>query len=221
MTKKQNTAQQPENQDFIASFLMGIVNFCKKNKQGVITAAVILVVAAIIGSSYSAYQNKVAEDSWAAYYTAQVVMSTQGEQAGFKHLDDLAAKYKGTPAAQYAMLLKADVFYANENFAQAAEVYNLLADSKNETVYTAANLSRSAALQAAGEYHVAADGMNEFIKNNPNSFALPQAYLTLAMSQELAGKKEEALAAYKYLLENHTKSYFGTLAKEKIEQLNK
>ena len=220
MTKKQNTTQ-PENQDFIASFLMGIVNFCKKNKQGVITAAIILVVAAIIGSTYNSYQKKIAENSWAAYYTAQIAMAKEGEQAGFKHLDDLAAKYPGTNAAQYSMLLKADVLYANENFAQAAEVYKLLADSKNETVYTVANLSRSAALQAAGEYHVAAEGMNEFIKNNPNSFALPQAYLTLAMSQELAGKKEEALAAYKYLLENHTKSYFGTLAKEKIEQLNK
>ncbi len=220
MTKKQNTTQ-PENQDFIASFLMGIVNFCKKNKQGVITAAVILVLAAIIGSAYNAHQQKIAENSWAAYYTAQIAMAKEGEQAGFKHLDDLSAKYPGTHAAQYAQLLKADVLYANENFAQAAEVYKLLADSKNETIHTVASLSRSAALQAAGEYHVAAEGMNEFIKNNPNSFALPQAYLTLAMSQELAGKKAEALDAYKYLLENHTKSYFGTLAKEKIEQLNK
>ena len=46
--------------------------------------------------------------------------------------------------------------------------------------------------------------------------------LNLYLFEQLSGpKKEEALAAYKYLLENHTKSYFGTLAKEKIEQLNK
>lgn len=220
MTKKTVSAET-QNNDMIASFLTGIIQFCKKNKQGVLTAVVILVLAAAVGSFYTSHQKKVAEESWAAYYNAQVALLTEGEDAGFKQLDELAKTYAGTNAAQYAMLLKGDVLYANENFAQAADVYKQLADAKNPTVHSVAVLSQAAALQAAQDYKGSVDVINTFIEKNPNHFALAQAYMTLASSQELAGNKEAAVAAYKHLLEAYTKTYFGVYAKDKLNELQK
>lgn len=220
MTKK-TTAVETQNTDLVAPLLTGVIQFCKKNKQGVLTALVILVLAAALGSFYSARQQKLAEESWAAYYTAQVAMLTEGEEAGFKQIDALAEQYKGTNAAQYALLLKGDILYANENFAQAADVYKQLSDAKNPTVNAAAALSQAAALQAAQDYKGSIDIISKFIEKNPKHFALAQAYMTLASSQELAGNKEEALAAYKHLLEAYTKTYFGVYAKDKITELQK
>lgn len=220
MTKK-TIAAEAENTDLIAPFLTGVIQFCKKNKRGVLTALVILALAAVTGSFYAARQKKVAEESWAAYYTAQTALLTQGEEAGFKQIDALAKKFPGTNAAQYAMLLKGDILYANENFAQAADVYKELADAKNETVHTVAALSRAAALQAAQDYKGSVDVINVFIEKHPKHFALAQAYMTLASSQELAGNKEAALEAYKHLLEAYTKTYFGVYAKDKINELQK
>lgn len=220
MTKK-TTAVETQHTDLVASFLTGVIQFCKKNKQGVLTALVILVLAAAVGSFYSAHQKKVSEESWAAYYAAQVAMLTEGQEAGFKQIDALAKNYAGTNAAQYALLLKGDVLYAGENFAQAADVYKQLTDAKNPTVHAVAALSQAAALQAAQDYKGSVDVINSFIEKHPNHFALAQAYMTLAASQELAGNKAEALAAYKHLLEAYTKTYFGVYAKDKITELQK
>lgn len=221
MTKKTITAAETENTDIIASFLTGVIQFCKRNKRGVLTALVILVLAAAIGSFYSAHQKKVTEESWAAYYVAQSALLTQGEEAGFKQIDALAKAFPGTNAAQYALLLKGDTLYANENYAQAADVYKELANAKNETVHTVAALSRAAALQAAQDYKTSAAVMTTFIEKHPKHFALAQAYLTLAASQELAGDKKAALETYKHLLEAYTKTYFGVYAKDKITELQK
>ena len=101
---KQITASV-EHKDIIVSFLSGIIDFCKRNKQGVLTALVILVLAAVIGSFYSNHLKKVTQDSWAGYYTAQVALLSGEEQEGFKLIDQLTEKYPGTDAAQYAVLL--------------------------------------------------------------------------------------------------------------------
>ena len=137
-------------------------------------------------------------------------------------MDTLNKKYPGSDAAQYAQLLKADMLYAQENYAQAADIYkDLHANAKNKEVAVVADLSLGAAYQAMKKYQDSIDVMQHFIEKHPTSYALPQAYFTLAMSQELAGKKEEALETYKLILENYTKSYWGSFAQDKINELKK
>lgn len=217
---KQTTAPA-ENKDFLTDFLANAVRFCKQNRKQVLVTLVVIVLLITGISCYVNHCKKVTEDSWAAYYNAQIAFLSEGQEAAFTQLDNLANDFKGTPAAAYAQLLKANILFAQENFAQAATIYKELADNKNESVRTEAALSQAAALQGAKDYSGSITVAKNFIEKNSKSFALPQAYLTLAMSQELAGDKPAALESYKYLLENHTKTYFGTLAKDKISQLQK
>ncbi len=218
---KTQTTVPTEQKDIIVSFLSGIIDFCKKNKRGVLTAVIILVLAAVIGACYSSHVKKVTQDSWAAYYSAQVALMGGQEQEGFFMIDELSKKYPASPAAQYAQLLKADILYNSENYAQAADVYKPLLTSDNPTVATVAALSLAASQQAQKNYQDAVAGMQNFIQNNPKSFALPQAYLTLAMSQELAGNKTEAINAYKQLADAYAPTYFGSVAKGKLAELQK
>ena len=221
MTKNITAPAENENNDFITSGLTSLIKWCKKHKQSLWTALIILVVAGVIGYAYCAHQKTVTEKSWAAYYNAQIALATQGQEAGFADLDGISVDFPNTPAAQYAQLMKGDILFAGENFAQAVGVYAPLTSSSNETVRTVATLSQAAALQATQDYQASVDLMQKFIQNNPNSFALPQAYLTLALSQELSGDKTAALNTYKHILEAYTKTYFGTFAKEKLTQLQK
>ncbi|WP_428060665.1 tetratricopeptide repeat protein [Candidatus Avelusimicrobium stercoris] len=219
MTKK--ITAPVEEKDFILSSLISALDFLKQNKKGVLTALGILVLAAVIGYAYSTHVKNVTEKSWAAYYTAQVQVLGGNQEEGFKQIDALNADFPGSDAAEYAQLFKGDMLYASENFAQAADVYKPLTGSTNETVYTVASLSLASSLQAAKDYKASAEEMTKFIQQNPKSFALPQAYFTLALSQELAGNKNEALEAYKHLVENYAKTYFGSVAKDKIKELQK
>lgn len=215
------TTAAAENNDILVNLLTKTVRFYKQNTKRVLIALAILVLVVTLVIVYTNHQKKVTEDSWAAYYTAQITLLQEGEEAGFKKLDQVTADFKGTPAADYAQLLKGDMLYSTENFAQAANVYKEVTSSTNEMVRTLATLSQAASLQASQDYKTSIDIMNDFIAKNSKSFALPQAYLTLALSQELAGDKAQAIDSYKYILENYTKTYFGTVAKNKLSELQK
>ncbi len=218
MTKKQ-TPVQPAQPEPIVSLFTGTVNYVKAHQKAVVTAVVILVLAAILGVSYSAHVKNVQEKSWAAYYNAQRAVQTN--PADVSALDGVSIQYPHTLAAQYAQLLKGDLLYAQENFAQAIDVYKPLLNASNETLRTAAALSLGAAYQATKAYGDSIQVLSDFIAQHPKSFALPQAYFTLAMSQELAGKTQEAAETYQNILANYTKSYFGVMAKDKLAVLKK
>ena len=220
MTKK-NQVTPVEEKDLILSFLTGAVKFYKKHQRAVWTAAGILLLAALVQYAYLTHQQKVQEKSWAAFYQAQQALALSGEADGFARLDKIGHDFPNSPAAQYAQLLKGDFLYARDNFAQAIDAYRPLITSKNDMVRTAATLSLAACLQATNNYKESVDVISKFIQNEPTNFALPQAYLTLALSQELAGDKTAAIQAYQYLLENYTKTYFGAFAKDKLTALKK
>ena len=221
MTKKQIINQTPvqQEQEAIISLLTGTKKYVKDHKKRVITGAVILGLCAVFGYAYTAHVKKVQENSWAAYYNAQ--LSVMNDPAALTQLDGVALQYPGTQAAQYAQLLKGDLLYAGENYAQAADAYEPLTKAHNETLRTVAILSLAAARQATGDYDGSIKLLTKFIQNNPKSFALPQAYFTLALSQELSGQKAQAVETYQQLLANYTKTYFGSVAKDKLAVLNK
>ena len=223
MTKKQiakpTAAQTQPEKDVLLSFVSDTVKYVKAHQRGIITAVIILVLAGVLGYTYAAHVKKVQEESWAAYYNAQ--LAVMNDPAAVTRLDGVALQFPGTQAAQYAQLLKGDILYAGENYAQAISAYEPLVNAHNETLRTVATLSLAAARQATKDYAGSIQLMKKFIEDNPKSFALPQAYFTLAMSQELAGKKAEAIETYKQILANYTKTYFGVVAKDKLAVLTK
>lgn len=217
--RKPSAVQAQPEKDTLFSFISGIAAFTKKHKKSVLTGVGILILAAVVGYAYAAHVKNVQEKSWAAYYTAQVAM--RNNPLDVSPLDGVSIQFPNTLAAQYAQLLKGDILYAQENYAQAADVYEPLVTSANETLRTDATLSLGAARQAINDYEGSVKVLTKFIQDNPKSFALPQAYLTLAMSQELAGKKQDAVETYKLILADYTKTYFGKMAKDKLAVLNK
>lgn len=218
MTNKQ-TPVQTAPQEPVVSLFSGMAAYVKNHKQSVLSAVLILVLAAVLGYAYNAHVKNVQEKSWTAYYTAQ--KAVQQNPADLAALDGVNTQFPGTLAAQYAQLLKGDLLYAQENFAQAIDAYEPLLNASNETLRTDAALSLGAARQAVKDYQGSIKVLSDFIAQNPTSFALPQAYFTLALSQELAGNKQAAAETYQLLLTDYTKTYFGKMAKDKLTVLNK
>lgn len=212
---------QNTNNDSLTLFVSKTIDACKANGKTIIVSVAALAV--ILGGLglYASHKEKVLQNSWAQFYNAQITLLTQGETQGFAAIDALADAYPGTDAAYYGKLMEADLLYTQENYAQAAEVYQGLTQAKNKHVRTIAAVSLGAAQQAVKDYGASIRTMQTFISQNPASFALPQAYFTLAVSQELSGDKAAALETYKKILEDYTKTYFGVFAKDKITQLNK
>ena len=217
MSKKINTPEQEP----IVSLLSRLSVFGKNHKIGILLTLLAVTAVACGGWAYKTHCDKIAEESWGAYYNAQVAFAAKENQQALTLLDELCAKYPNTAAAEYAQLFRGDFFYSNEDFSQAADNYKALLTARTPDVRNVAMLSLAAAYQAGGDYAQSAQTAQDFIKQNPTSFALPQAYLIFALSQELAGNKDQAVEAYTYLLENYTKTYFGAFAKDKLAALKK
>ncbi len=208
------------NTDFLTPYLSKLIDSCKAHKKAISISlvAVIIVYAAV--SLYSSHREKVLQNSWASYYNAQIALLTQGQEAAATAINELNQMYPDSDAAYYARLMQADLLFTQENFAQAADIYKELLKSDNKHVATIAAVSLGQAQQAVKAYEDSIQTLQTFISQNSSSFVLPQAYFTLAVSQELSGDKKAALETYKKVLQDYTKTYFGVFAKDKIAQLN-
>lgn len=218
MTK---TTTTETNQDSLTLFVSKTIDCCKTHAK--LVGGIVLAVALVwIGiACYLNHQEKIRQDSWAQYYAAQTALLTQGQEQAAAAVDTLVANYPDSDAAYYAQLMLADLLFAQENFAQAADIYQKLVPAKNAHVREIATLSLAVAQQATQDYAASIRTAQDFITKNPTSFTLPQAYFTLAMSQELSGDKAAAIETYKKILEDYTKTYFGVFAKDKITELTK
>lgn len=218
MAKNNTTTTE---QDTLTLFTIKLIDYCKTHAKVVLGIVVVIAVVWAAVGGYLSHQEKVRQDSWAQYYGVQVALFTQGQQQASEAVQSLVQTYPDTDAAYYAQLMLADLLFTQENFAQAAETYQQLLQAKNPHVRTIAAVSLASAQQATKDYAASIKTAQEFIAANPTSFALPQAYFTLALSQELSGDKTAAIETYKKILEDYTKTYFGVFAKDKLAQLNK
>lgn len=214
-----NTTQN--NQDSLTLFVSKTIDYCKAHAKLVLGTVIVIAVVLAAVAGYTSHQEKVRQNSWAQYYAVQVALFTQGQAQATQAVEALTAAYPNSDAAYYGQLLLADVLFTQENYAQAADMYQKLVTARNAHVRTIAAISLAGAQQATQDYAASIKTAQEFIAHNPTSFALPQAYLTLAISQELSGDKTAALDTYKKILEDYTKTYFGVFAKDKITQLTK
>ncbi len=210
-----------QQQDSLVLFVTKLIDYCKAHAKGLGLALLIIAVVWAGAALYISHRNTVRENSWAQYYQAQIALMTQGQEAATAAVEQLAAAYPDTDAAYYGRLMLADLLFTQENFAQAADIYKDLLTAKNAHVRMIAAVSLAGAQQATQDYAASIQTAQDFIVHNPTSFALPQAYFTLAVSQELSGDKTAALETYKKILEDYTKTYFGVFAKDKITQLSK
>jgi len=213
--------ENKEQKDFLTLWISKGIDYCKAHAKGLGFAVLVIVIVWAGVSLYLSHQEKVRQNSWALYYQTQVALMTQGQEAANNALAALTAQYPDSDAAYYAQLMLADLLFTQENYAQSIEAYQKLTSAKNPNVSTIATLSLAAAQQAVQDYTASIQTAKQFIAANPTSFALPQAYFTLALSQELSGDKTAALETYKKILEDYTKTYFGVFAKDKITALSK
>ncbi len=209
------------NQESLSLFISTFIDACKAHKKPLLITLVAIVVLAGGIAGYVSHRENILQNSWAKFYDAQLALLSQGQDAGFAAFDQLNAVYPDTDAAYYGKLMQADLLFTEENFAQATDIYKALLNAKNPQVRAIAAVSLGGAQQAVQDYKGSISTLQNFITANPTSFALPQAYFTLALSQELSGDKAAALDTYKKLLEDYTQTYFGVFAKDKISQLSK
>ncbi|MCL2888081.1 MAG: tetratricopeptide repeat protein [Elusimicrobia bacterium] len=217
MVQKIHPVEKPINHyehDYITGALIKLYSFVKANTKAVLAVIIIVVIIAAGALFFEVRKSQIKENSWKELATA--VMT--GDQNA---LDGVPAKYPGTDAALYAQYFKADALYNAGDYAKSIPVFKELTSAQNKELAAIAQLSLAAAYQAAGKFDDSVKTASDFLAQYPNNFALPQAYLTLALSQELAGRKDAAVENYKIMAARFPKTYFSAFASNKLKDLAK
>lgn len=212
--------EKTENNDSLLVFTSKAIDYAKAHAKALGVAVAVIAVLWIGTACWLSHRENVRQESWAQYYQAQLAL-LQGTEQAAQMVDALEEAYPSSNAAYYGRLMMADWLFTQENYTQAAAMYEPLLQAKNKHVRMLAALSLAAAQQAMQDYAASIRTAQDFIAKNPTSFMLPQMYFTLALSQELSGDKTAALNTYKKILEDYTKTYFGVFAKDKIAALSK
>jgi len=205
------------HKDWLAGRTEICLAWIKSHRDYAIGGAAAFAVAAVLAVSFVSRHRTLNEKAWEKLFIAQQFGYVSRVDDSRKLADEIINTYPRTSAAPYAAILKADLFYGEGKFKEAAAAYKQMAErGKPEILAPFAWAGLAASLQAGGDYVASITACQQFINRYPAHFLRPQIYLTMAMSQELAGQKVDAESTYKQLAAISPAGYYNQFAMSKL-----
>jgi tetratricopeptide (TPR) repeat protein len=130
-------------------------------------------------------------------------------------LKELAAKYQGTRAANEAQLLRANLLYKSQDYAEAAKAYEALAGSPDPGWNVLVAESLSYCFEALGDYRKAAAALKPVAEQSTGAFH-SEVLQRLAMLSEKAGDPKEAAEYWRKLLKLSSNPGMSAYLQERI-----
>ena len=181
--------------------------------------AIIIIGAGIWG--WRTYQDHQEKSAWAEYedILAQEQNKTEAEmERSIKPLTELIEKQPGSMAANQARLKLAAEAAFQKNYEEAVKYYLAFLDAleREDPIRPAVADALAHCFEALGKYEEAAQWYTT-VSQDKQLASL--GLWGLGRVQDLAGKKEEALAAYNKLLKEHPESIYAPLVNDRVVAL--
>ena len=193
--------------------LLGWVDVHRKQVLAGFIGFVLLVIAIY---AYVWHRNQVRLQAGAALVQ---LMNRLGQEPSSVKPEDflaLAKKYKGTPAAQRALLTAAFQYFEKNDYSHAQKIFQQFMEQYPDSIWTPqAALGLAACLDAQNKTKEAEQAYNQVIQDYGNHPAAAQARLKLAVLYEDTGRFSKALAIYNELA---NLKLFGRVAQIAIQR---
>ncbi len=206
-------AKEEVHHSNLVSIVDKSLNWITSNREYALGGAIGIVVVALLGFYFVNRQEMINEHAWENLFTAQQAAAMGKVPEAFQQLDSLAANYSRTEAAGYAVILKGDVFFDNGKYQESADVYKkILAADRPAKLVPFALSNLASCKQALKDYTGSIESANTFLGKYPTHALTQHVLLTLAISQELAGRAADAVHTYKRIETEFPRSYEAELA---------
>ena len=178
------------------------------------------VILVILIYAYAWHRKQVRLQAGAALVQ---LMNRMGEDTSSVKPEDflaLARKYKGTPAAERALLTAAFQYFKKDDYANAQKLFRQFMEKYPDSIWTPnAALGLAACLDAQNKIQEAEQAYNQVIQDYGNHPAAAQARLKLATLYESTGRFSKALALYNELSNLKLFGRVAQLAMQRREEL--
>jgi len=178
------------------------------------------VILVILIYAYAWHRKQVRLQAGAAL--VQLMNRAGEETASAKPEDflDLAKKYKGTPAAERALLTAAFRYFEKNDYDNAQKLFRQFMEEYPDSIWAPhAALGLAACLDAQDKVQEAEQAYNQIIQDYGNHPAAAQARLKLATLYESTGQFSKALALYNELSNLKLFGRAAQLAMQRREEL--
>lgn len=189
----------------------------KRNRDTVVGALVITIVATIFGIWVVSHYSQVREAAWKNLFIAQQTGFSGNFDEATKQLDSLTANFSRTNAMPYAGLTKGDFLFRQNKFAEAAQEYTKVSVSAPDLLKPFAVYNMGKAKEANADLAGAQADYRAFLTAYPEHFLAPEVQTALANSLELANNQAEAKSIYEKITLLYPDTTWATSAKAKLE----
>jgi len=139
-----------------------------------------------------------------------------------QHLQEVANRFPGTPAAPVALLGLAKSQYDAGDYVLASSTYaDFLKRYPRHSLAPIAELGRLHCLEAMGQTEAALQGFSAFATNRGDHFLVPLAQLARARCLEQLRRHEDARVLYEDFLVTYTNSPWRGEVEEALSQLRR
>jgi TolA-binding protein len=205
-------------------FLEWIVNageYIKQRKQAFVGGAV--AVLAVVVISVVIVNEQEQARLMASEQLGMIRLAEDQGQAddALRLTADLTEAYEGTAAAGQAVVILANRYYSQGNYAEAEKLYQAYIDDYGQVdilVYAAWN-GLAACLEARGDNQGAAVKYEAFAKTNPTDLHASTALFEAARCYGEAGSLDNQRAALNKIVEDFARSPLAGKAREELKML--
>lgn len=185
-------------------------------RRAILIAALVLLVAAVLGGAFWFWQETQERHAAAAYAPAMARLSAargremppEARVAASRELEAALQSYPSATMAAEAAFELAGLRFADGQYAQARSTYEIArARASSKTLQTLAQLGIATTWEAERNFPKAIEAYQTVLGTlTPGEFQFEETLVALARAYELAGKKDDAIQAYRRLLKDVPKT---------------
>jgi len=220
--------------DELVSKSTEIFNYIQDNQRRIIISVCAVLVAVVLFMGWRFYSYKVERTASSLYcqairnynrddYTKSSAKEDEERcNLAFTELQDLIKKYPHTSIAPLALLYSGHIKYKLKEFDESIGFYKgfLEKTSSGNPLRLFALDGLGYAYVAKGDYKNALPYFKKLIDGNKNTLTR-SGYFNVSRCYEELGEKETAIETLRNIITNYPNSGYATLAKEKINILNR
>ncbi|MCF7938359.1 MAG: tetratricopeptide repeat protein [Spirochaetales bacterium] len=218
----------PQEESRKERFMNKLSAFLQRNRLLMIIVAVVIIGGLIGVGVWNEVRKNIQEESTQMAVEAQELFD-QWESASEEDkkaeladeivtkIDAIKEKYPKRYANQRAQFILGRLYFARDQFAEAAEVYSGIAESFPDSYLAPLSLvNAGVAYEAADNSDSAAEMYKAIIDKHENAVQVPHALFSLGRLSEANDDIEKAAEYYQRLIDNHGNSSWTNLARNRI-----